>query len=74
MSCYKSVNRNDEVDFVIQKGDKVIGIEVKSGLIKPTSGMESFKLKFNPYKILLVGTSGLLWQEFLKLNPQNLFD
>ncbi len=67
-------HRNDEVDFVLQKGDKIIGIEVKSGQTKTTKGMEVFKLKYKPAKILLVGTTGLLWQDFLKLNPVDLFD
>jgi len=67
-------HRNDEVDFVLQKGKKIIGIEVKSGATKPTNGMKAFKAKFSPYKILLVGTSGLLWQDFLEINPAILFD
>jgi len=67
-------HRNDEVDFVLQKGDKIIGIEVKSGQTKATKGMLNFKTKFNPTKLLLVGTSGLLWSEFLKINPTILFE
>ena len=67
-------HRNEEVDFVIQKGDKVIGIEVKSGNTKSTKGMKTFKTKYNPYKLLLVGTKGILWQEFLEINPVNLFE
>jgi predicted AAA+ superfamily ATPase len=66
-------HRNDEVDFVLKKNDEIIGIEVKSGQTKPTKGMEAFKKKYNPKKILLVGTSGLLWQDFLELNPSDLF-
>lgn len=67
-------HRNEEVDFVIQKGEKIIGIEVKSGQTIPTKGMASFKLKYNPTKILLVGTTGILWQDFLAINPASLFD
>jgi len=66
-------HRNDEVDFVLKKNDEIIGIEVKSGQTKPTKGMEVFKKKYTPKKILLVGTSGLLWQDFLELNPSDLF-
>ncbi len=66
-------HRNEEVDFVIKKNDEIIGIEVKSGQTKPTKGMNTFKKKFNPKKILLVGTTGLLWQEFLEINPKDLF-
>lgn len=66
-------HRNDEVDFVIKKNDKIIGIEVKSGRTRPTKGMGVFKEKYNPYKMLLVGTSGILWEDFLEMNPQELF-
>jgi len=66
-------HRNDEVDFVLKKGNQIIGLEVKSGQTKPTKGMEAFKKRFNPDKVLLVGTSGLLWQDFLEINPADLF-
>ncbi|MFO7790119.1 MAG: ATP-binding protein [Bacteroidota bacterium] len=73
-SVYYWRHRNDEVDYVIKKGDKIVGIEIKSGQTKQTRGMKSFKEKFNPYKILLAGTSGLHWKEFLNLNPDVLFN
>jgi predicted AAA+ superfamily ATPase len=65
--------RNEEVDFVIERKGKVIGLEVKSGATGSTSGMTAFKNKFNPDKVLLVGNAGLPWQDFLKLNPTSLF-
>lgn len=64
---------NSEVDFVIQNGEKVIGIEVKSGHGKRTGGMQAFSKKFNPEKVLLIGDSGLPWEEFLEINPAELF-
>ena len=66
-------DRNYEIDFILKKGEKLIGIEIKSGITKPTSGMYIFKKKFNPYKVLLIGTSGLHWKEFLRINPADLF-
>ncbi len=65
--------RNEEVDFVIERKGKVIGLEVKSGAAGSTSGMTAFKKKFNPDKVLLIGNAGLPWQDFLKLNPVSLF-
>jgi predicted AAA+ superfamily ATPase len=65
--------RNEEVDFVLEKKGKVIGLEVKSGGVQSRSGITAFKKAFDPYKILLVGNSGMPWQEFLKLNPGELF-
>ena len=65
--------RNEEVDFVIERKGKIIGLEVKSGAAGSNSGMTAFKKKFNPDKILLIGNAGLPWQDFLKLNPVSLF-
>ena len=65
--------RNEEVDFVIERKGKVIGLEVKSGAAGFTSGMTAFKNKFNPDKVLFIGNAGLPWQDFLKLNPVSLF-
>jgi len=65
--------RNEEVDFVLKKKGKVIALEVKSGTTQSSSGISAFKKTFNPDKILLVGNSGLPWQDFLKLNPAELF-
>jgi hypothetical protein len=36
--------------------------------------MAAFCKECNPYKILLVGNSGIPWQEFLELNPLELFN
>lgn len=63
---------NDEVDFVIEQ-KKLIGIEVKSGAVHNTSGMAAFKKKFNPDKLLVIGNTGLPWQEFLQMKPEELF-
>lgn len=65
--------RNYEVDFVLEKGDKVIGLEVKSGMKAENAGMSVFAEKFHPEKVLLVGTSGIPYEEFLKINPKELF-
>ncbi len=64
---------NYEVDFIIEKQDKTIAIEVKSGISKNTKGMEKFKQKFSPHKIVLIDDSALSWKEFLKMNPGELF-
>lgn len=64
---------NYEVDFVLEKGDKVIGLEVKSGMKAENAGMGVFAGKFHPEKVLLVGTGGIPYDEFLKINPKELF-
>lgn len=62
-----------EVDFVLEKEDKVIGLEVKSGMKAQNAGMGIFADKFQPEKVLLVGTGGIPYDEFLKINPKELF-
>lgn len=64
---------NYEVDFILEKGDKVIGLEVKSGMKADNTGMGVFSEKFHPGKVLLVGTGGIPYEEFLKINPGELF-
>jgi len=62
-------HNNREIDFVLKYHEKVVGIEVKSTAAKTVKGAEIFKNQFHPQKILLIGSSGLDWKEFLKINP-----
>ncbi len=56
-----------EVDFVIQKGKKLVAIEVKSGKRRGTlSGMAAFAKTFAPRHRLLVGADGIPVGEFLE--------
>jgi uncharacterized protein len=63
----------NEVDFILEKGDKVVGLEVKSGASTDNVGMGVFNEKFHPNKMLLVGTGGIPYEDFLKINPKELF-
>lgn len=55
-----------EVDFVLQLGESITAIEVKSTNKKiHSSGMDSFVNKFHPRRILLVGEQGVPLDEFL---------
>ena len=64
---------NHEVDFILQKGNKAIGIEVKSGRNKSSSGIPVFSQRFSPDKILLVGREGIPVEEFMAIPISNLF-
>ncbi|WP_293307080.1 ATP-binding protein [Pedobacter sp. UBA5917] len=67
-------HRNDEVDFILEKRGKIIGLEVKStGLVSKTSGMDAFNKMYRPDKMLMVGAGGLPWEEFLRISPSSLF-
>lgn len=63
-----------EVDFVIEKGQKLVSIEVKSTADRNQKGMELFAKQFKPHRQLLVGDGGLRWQDFLKMNVSKLFE
>jgi len=63
---------NDEIDFVLEKNRKIIGLELSGGISHTGSGMEAFSRLYKPDKIILVGGKGLPWQEFLKLDPAEL--
>lgn len=64
---------NNEVDFILEKENKVIGLAVKSGACADNEGMGIFNKKFHPDKMLLVGIGGIPYEEFLKINPKELF-
>lgn len=73
INLYYWRDRNEEVDFVIEKRGKIVAIEVKTGFDHATSGMQLFKNQFKPDKILLVGRSGIPWPDFLRLDIADLF-
>ncbi|HCW75054.1 MAG TPA: AAA family ATPase [Candidatus Marinimicrobia bacterium] len=66
-------DRGDEIDFVMSVDDRIIGLEVKSGRTQTSSGMAAFGKQFSPDKTYLIGDTGLPWQEFLSLDPMELF-
>ncbi len=57
---------NEEVDFVLQRGPHLVGIEVKAGRRRPRrSSMESFERRFSAAPSIVVGEAGVPLQEFL---------
>lgn len=66
--------RSDEVDFVLQHGEKTIAIEVKSGKKVSYRGLEKFEKLFHPLHSLLVGTGGISLEDFLLTDPLTWFE
>ena len=59
-------DRGHEVDFVLQSGERVVSLEVKSGRARSDySGMDAFAKIFQPFRKLLVGGQGIPLEEFL---------
>ena len=64
-----------EVDFVLQRGFRIIPIEVKSGLKRrPLGGMDEFQRQFAPRRSLLVGEGGIPLEEFLTVSAHRWFE
>lgn len=65
---------NNEVDYVLQRGDELVAVEVKSGRLRDSMpGMAAFVKQYAPQRTLLVGQQGLSVAEFLQLQPEQLF-
>lgn len=64
--------RDNEVDFVLTKGDEIIGIEVKSSYVKSRGrGLKAFQKKYPRAKGITLGRSNadLKMEEFFKGDP-----
>jgi hypothetical protein len=58
--------RDQEVDFVLQQANKLLAIEVKSGMFKGKhSGLSAFAREFPQARTMLVGQDGIPLEEFL---------
>jgi len=66
-------DRSVEVDFILKADDKIIALEVKSGRKSNAKGLSTFTSKFKPQKTILVGTSGIPIEEFLRIDLGQLF-
>ena len=64
---------NYEVDFVLEHKGRIIAMEVKSGHTIRTAGLVQFRKHYPDSKIMLVGKGGIPWEDFLKMNPLELF-
>ncbi|MCF7806098.1 MAG: ATP-binding protein [Simkaniaceae bacterium] len=66
--------KNQEVDFILKKGKKIIALEVKSSLKKEAlSGMNTFIGMYEPFKALVIGNHGIPIQDFLCTPIDSLF-
>lgn len=66
MGVYYWRDGHHEVDFVLKRGPRLVGIEVKSGpQRKSPRGLATFAECFNPQQTLIVGQGGIPLNEFL---------
>ena len=65
----------DEVDFVLQRGPRLVAIEVKSGPRRADRrGRDAFSARFRPGRTLLVGEDGVPLNEFLSVPADHWLD
>lgn len=67
-SLYYWRKGNEEVDFVLAKGDTITALEVKSGGVSGRAGLSAFSRLYSEATVILIGEKGIPWQEFLKMD------
>jgi predicted AAA+ superfamily ATPase len=72
-SVYYWREHDQEVDFVLECKRKLLAVEVKSTDKGSLKGLSLFRSHYPVSKIMLVGKNGIPWQEFLTINPIELF-
>lgn len=70
-SVYYWKSGEEEVDFVVQKGERLIAIEVKSGRRKK-SGFRAFRKLYHPDLELIVGSEEMSFERFLSMELEEL--
>lgn len=69
-----SSKKTHEVDFILVNNGEVIAIEVKSGRRTMNSGLPAFVEMFHPKKSFVVGSGGILLEDFLSADIKMLFE
>lgn len=67
-------NGNNEVDYVLSRGEEVLAIEVTVSKTHSRRGLDAFKKQYPTAKTMLVGADGVPIEEVLDRTPQELFD
>ena len=65
--------KQDEVDFIIKKNQKLVAIEVKSNHESNNKGLVRFNDMFHPCRSVIIGENGIRPEAFLSMNPGELF-
>ena len=60
---------NAEVDYVLQKKDRIVAIEVKSNHEATNKGLQEFRARFHPHTTIVVGKAGIPAETFLSQSP-----
>lgn len=66
--------KDEEVDFVVEWDDAIVGIEVKSNHEKTTTGLVTFRNAYHPKLAFIVGYEGIEVETFLQTDIRKLFE
>lgn len=74
MEIYYWREKNNEVDFVLKNGQRLVALEVKSSSFEPShKGLEQFRKSWPEAKTWIVGPGGIGLEDFLRSNIEQLF-
>lgn len=63
---------NDEVDYVLNAGEQLAALEIKSGRPGRVSGLSAFRETYPDAKTFIIGANGIPLEDFFRSNPQEL--
>jgi len=59
----------DEVDFVMERGQTVVALEVKSGRARAARGLEVFRRRYPRARGIVIGSGGVPLEDFFSVAP-----
>ena len=65
LKIYYWRHNDDEVDYIVERNDKLFAIEVKSGSKSTNKGLSEFSKLYKPTSAFIVGTGGIPLEDFL---------
>jgi len=63
-----------EVDFVVQRGKRTWGLEVKSGRMGKLSGLDAFRRRYPDAQTWVIGAEYVSLEDFFARNPLSFFE
>ncbi|GHT71385.1 ATPase AAA [Bacteroidia bacterium] len=73
-SLYYWNENNNEVDFVMERNNEIVGLEVKTGKDSTNLGLSVFSENFRPKHVFTIGTDGIDFENFFRMNPKTFFE
>jgi predicted AAA+ superfamily ATPase len=73
-SLYYWNENSNEVDFVIERNNEIVGLEVKTGKDSTNLGLSVFSENFHPKHVYTIGTDGIDFENFFRMNPKTFFE